>query len=167
MHGGAKGSGAPKGERNGNYRHGQFTGEAVEELRAIRGLLRRCRSTLTALNRDQARAALALVSPSYYVHHARLAELATQYRLPSMFGWSEFPRAGGLMSYGPNLDVMFRLCAGQIDKLLRGAKPGELPVEQASKYEFAVNLKTVRTLEPDPGKRADPRRRNCRMRRRG
>ena len=49
MHGGAKGSGAPKGERNGNYRHGRFTGEAIEELRAIRGLLRRCRGALAEL----------------------------------------------------------------------------------------------------------------------
>jgi putative ABC transport system substrate-binding protein len=59
---------------------------------------------------EHVRAALVLVSPSYYVHHARLAELASRYRLPSMLGWSEFPKAGGLMSSGPNLNDMFALC---------------------------------------------------------
>ncbi len=96
---------------------------------------------------EHVRAALALVSPSYYVHHVRLAELASQYRLPSMLGWSEFPKAGGLMSYGPNLNDMFGRCAGLVDKLLRGAKPAEIPVEQASTYQLVINLKAARHLD--------------------
>jgi putative ABC transport system substrate-binding protein len=96
---------------------------------------------------EHVRAVLALISPSYYVHHARLAELASQYRLPSMLGWSEFPKAGGLMSYGPILNDMFRRCAGLVDKLLRGAKPAELPVEQASTYKLIINLKAARHLD--------------------
>ena len=99
------------------------------------------------MSAEQVRAALALVSPSYYVHHARLAELASQYRLPSMLGWSEFPKAGGLMSYGPNLNDMFERCAGLVDKLLRGAKPAEIPVEQASTYQLIVNLKAAKRLD--------------------
>ena len=73
------------------------------------------------MSAEQVRATLALVSPSYYVHHVRLAELASQYRLPSMLGWSEFPKAGGLMSYGPNLNDMFQRCAGLVDKIPMGA----------------------------------------------
>jgi putative ABC transport system substrate-binding protein len=96
---------------------------------------------------EHVRAVLALASPLYYIHHARLAELASQYRLPSMFEWSEFPKAGGLMSYGPILNDMFRRCAGLVDKLLRGAKPAELPVEQASTYKLIINLKAAQRLD--------------------
>jgi putative tryptophan/tyrosine transport system substrate-binding protein len=100
-----------------------------------------------AMSAERARATLALVSPSYYVHHARLAELARYYRLPSMFGWREYPKVGGLMSFGPNLNDMFRRCAVYVDKILKGAKPAELPVEQASKYEFVINLDAARALD--------------------
>ena len=95
---------------------------------------------------EHARAALALVSPSYYVHHARLAELASQYRLPGLLGWSEFPKAGGLMSYGPNLNDMFARCAGLVDKVLKGAKPADVPVEQASTYQLVVNVKAAQRM---------------------
>ena len=104
-------------------------------------------AAFAAMSAERARAALALVSPSYYVHHALLAELAGQYRLPTMFGWREYPKAGGLMSYGPNLNDMFRRCAAYVDKILKGAKPAELPVEQASKYEFVINLNAARALD--------------------
>ena len=105
-------------------------------------------AAFAAMSAGRARAALALVSPSYYVHHARLAELARHGpRLPSMFGWREYPKVGGLMSYGPNLNDMFRRCAVYVDKILKGAKPAELPVEQASKYEFVINLDAARALD--------------------
>jgi putative ABC transport system substrate-binding protein len=104
-------------------------------------------AAFNTMGAEHVRAALALVSPSYYVHHARLAELAFQYRLPTMLGWSEFPKAGGLMSYGPNLNEMFGHCAGLVDKLLRGAKPAEVPVEQASTYQLVVNLKAAQRLD--------------------
>jgi len=102
-----------------------------------------------AAERERTRAVLALVAPSYYVHHARLAELAALYRLPTMLGWSEFPKAGGLMSYGPDINEMFRRCASLVDKVLRGAKPAEIPVEQASTYQFVLNLKTAQRLKLD------------------
>jgi len=98
------------------------------------------------MSAEQVRAALALVSPSYYVHHARLAELASEYRLPAMLGWSEFAKAGGLMSYGPNLNEMFGRCAGLVDKLLKGGRPADIPVEQASTYQLVVNLRAARRL---------------------
>jgi putative ABC transport system substrate-binding protein len=95
---------------------------------------------------ERSGAALVLASPPYCVHRARLAELARQYRLPSIFGWRENPQEGGLMSYGPNLNDMFRRCAAFVDKVLKGARPVALPVEQASRYEFVINLTAARAL---------------------
>jgi putative ABC transport system substrate-binding protein len=76
----------------------------------------------------------------------RLAELALRYRLPTVFGDRNHAEAGGLMSYGPNLDDRMRRGAIYVDKILRGAKPAELPVEQAMKFEFVINLKTAQAL---------------------
>jgi putative ABC transport system substrate-binding protein len=76
----------------------------------------------------------------------RLAELALKHRLPTMFLFRENVMAGGLMSYGPDLIDLWRRGAVYIDKILKGAKPAELPVEQASKYQLVINLKTARTL---------------------
>jgi len=79
-------------------------------------------------------------------HRARIAEFALARRLPSVFGWKEYAEAGGLMSYGPNLDASWRRIAVFVDKLLKGAKPANLPVEQPSQVELVINLKTARTL---------------------
>jgi putative ABC transport system substrate-binding protein len=75
-----------------------------------------------------------------------LAKLALKYRLPTMFGVRDNVVAGGLMSYAPDLTDMHRRVAVYIDKILKGAKPGELPVEQASTFQLVINLKTARTL---------------------
>jgi putative ABC transport system substrate-binding protein len=80
---------------------------------------------------------------------ARLAELALKCRLPTMFGARENVEAGGLMSYGADRNDLVRLARLYIDKILKGAKPAELPVEQASKYQLVINLKTARTLGLD------------------
>ena len=77
---------------------------------------------------------------------SRLAELASRSRLPAAAPWREFAEAGGLMSYGANIPELFRRAAGQVDKILKGARPGDLPVEQASKFEMVVNLRTAKTL---------------------
>jgi ABC-type uncharacterized transport system substrate-binding protein len=79
-------------------------------------------------------------------HRARLAELALKHRLPSMFGVRENVEAGGLMSYTPDHSDLTRRAATYIDKILKGAKPADLPVEQASKYELVINLKTAKAL---------------------
>ena len=76
----------------------------------------------------------------------RLAELALKHRLPTIFLLRENVMAGGLMSYGPDLIDMWRRVAVYIDKILKGAKPAELPVEQASKFQLVINLKTARAL---------------------
>ena len=80
------------------------------------------------------------------VNENRIAEFAIEHRLPSMFHLPEFVRAGGLLSYGPDRADLFRRAAAYVDKILKGANPGELPVEQASKYELIVNLKTAKAL---------------------
>jgi len=82
-----------------------------------------------------------------FVRHARqMAELAARHRLPAMYGFREHVEAGGLMSYAANFAVMFRRAATFVDKMLKGAKPGDLPVEQPTKFELVINLKTAKAL---------------------
>ena len=76
----------------------------------------------------------------------RLAELALEHRLPSIFPQREYAKAGGLMSYGENLKDFYRRAASFVDRILKGAKPGDLPIEQPATFELAVNLKTARAL---------------------
>jgi putative ABC transport system substrate-binding protein len=91
-------------------------------------------------------ALLGLASPVYYLHRARLAELALERRQPSLFMWRENAEVGSLLSYGPDLQELFRRCAAYVDKILKGASPAELPVEQASTYELIINLRAARAL---------------------
>jgi ABC-type uncharacterized transport system substrate-binding protein len=90
---------------------------------------------------------LVLASPAAYSERgARLAELALKHRLPGMFGIEENAQAGGLMSYSADVLDLYRRSAAYIDKIIKGANPAELPVEQASKYKFVINLKTAKAL---------------------
>jgi putative ABC transport system substrate-binding protein len=79
-------------------------------------------------------------------HRDKVAEFAVKSRVPMMAAWSEFTKAGGLMSYGPNLRDSFRRTAVFVDKILKGAKPADLPVEQPTKFELVINLKTAQAL---------------------
>jgi putative tryptophan/tyrosine transport system substrate-binding protein len=76
----------------------------------------------------------------------RIAEFALTRHLPSIFGWKEYAEAGGLMSYGPNLEESWHRVAAFVDKILKGAKPADLPVEQPTRFELIVNLKTANAL---------------------
>ena len=76
----------------------------------------------------------------------RIVEFALKHRLPGVFPERDFPEAGGLMSYGPNLAAQFRRAAALVDKILKGSKPAEIPVEQPTKFELVINLKTAKTL---------------------
>jgi putative tryptophan/tyrosine transport system substrate-binding protein len=95
-----------------------------------------------------ARADAMLVFPEgvTMVHRARIAEFAVARRLPSMFGWSEYCDAGGLLSYGANQRATYFRLAHYADRILRGENPANLPVEQPTKFELAVNLKTAKAL---------------------
>jgi putative ABC transport system substrate-binding protein len=76
----------------------------------------------------------------------RIIALAAKHRLPAIYGWLVFPEAGGLMSYGPDFQDMARQTAVFVDKILKGASPADLPVEQPTKFELVINLKTAKAL---------------------
>jgi ABC-type uncharacterized transport system substrate-binding protein len=85
-------------------------------------------------------------SPMFYVAHTRLAELTAKHRLPAIFAAKENVVAGGLMSYGTNIPDLSRRAATYVDRILKGAKPADLPVEQPTKLELVINLKTAKAL---------------------
>ena len=82
----------------------------------------------------------------YFTHRAQLVELAAESRLPAIYGVKEFVVAGSLMSYGVDLRDSARRAAGYVDKILNGAKAGDLPIQQPTKFELVINLKTARAL---------------------
>jgi putative ABC transport system substrate-binding protein len=79
-------------------------------------------------------------------HHTRIVDLATQRRIPGMFWRREFAEVGGLMAYGLSIVAMFQRAAVLVDKILKGAKPADIPVEQVMKFELVINLKTAKAL---------------------
>jgi putative ABC transport system substrate-binding protein len=85
-------------------------------------------------------------SALHFAHQARIAALAARNHLPAMSGFPEFAAAGGLMGYGPNLADQFRRAASYVDKILKGTKPADLPVEQPMRFDFVVNMKTAQAL---------------------
>ena len=101
---------------------------------------------LSRMTESQAETLLVMQSTLGIQRKELLAELVLKRRLPTMFGVRENVVAGGLMSYGANLKDLYRRAATQIDKILKGADPADLPVEQATKFEFAINLKTAKAL---------------------
>ncbi len=86
------------------------------------------------------------VDPLVNTHRIRVNTLALAARLPTMHGLREFVEAGGLMSYGPNLPDLLRRAADYVDKILRGVKPGDIPVEQPTKFDLIINLTTAKGL---------------------
>ena len=100
-----------------------------------------------AMAQGRANALLIVTDSIFWQHRDRLAELEVKYRLPTMHEWTEYVAAGGLMAYGVDLTDLFRRAPAYIDKILKGAKPADLPVEQPTKFELVINLKTAKTLE--------------------
>jgi putative ABC transport system substrate-binding protein len=113
----------------------------------------------SVITRGRAEALIGLTNPTLNILQGRIAELAVRNRLASMFGWSEYPEAGGLMSYAPDVNALFRRAAYFVDKILKGTKPADLPVERPTKFEFVINLKTAKqiglTIPPNVLARAD------------
>jgi putative ABC transport system substrate-binding protein len=101
---------------------------------------------LSRISDKGAAALLVVASPVFAAGRVRLAELALKHRLPAMFSTRADAEAGGLMSYGADLNDLYRRSAVYIGKILKGAKPGDLPVEQPTKYQFVINLKTAKAL---------------------
>ena len=99
-----------------------------------------------AMAKDRVGALLVVADTLFLVHRTRLADLAARSRLPAAYGFRDNVEAGGLMSYGPSLPDLFRRAATYVDKILKGAKPADLPVEQPTKFELVINLKTAKTL---------------------
>jgi putative ABC transport system substrate-binding protein len=91
-------------------------------------------------------AVMVIGSPTLYEYQRRIAELAKRTRLPVISAWRQLPESGGLMSYGADIPEMFRRAAVFVDKILKGAKPADLPVERPTKFELVINLKTAKAL---------------------
>jgi putative ABC transport system substrate-binding protein len=123
---------------------GQRTGIAVLEMEARgRDEIER---TFAALTKARAQGLIVLPSPDTLTHQTQIVELASKNRLPAIYPWREFTESGGLMAYSPNRTEMYRRSATFVDKILKGAKPADLPVEQPTKFELVINMKTAKTL---------------------
>ncbi|HZN31205.1 MAG TPA: ABC transporter substrate-binding protein [Xanthobacteraceae bacterium] len=98
---------------------------------------------------QQAHAVVVLSSPLIFGQRSHIAELAVNTRLPTISLFTLFPRSGGLMGYGPNFPDMWKRAATYVDRILRGARAGELPIERPSKFELVINLKTAKAIGLD------------------
>jgi putative ABC transport system substrate-binding protein len=93
-----------------------------------------------------ANAVLVFAAGVLFPRAPRVAELAARNRLPAMYELRQYVDAGGLISYGANINQIWRQAAGFVDKILKGAKPGDLPIEQPTRFELVINLKTAKAL---------------------
>jgi len=110
-------------------------------------------SAFQSAKQKRVNAIMTLTSPSFFAERKRIVGLAGKHRLPAIYFQREFVDEGGLMSYGADYDDLFRRAAVYVDKILKGAKPADLPVQQATKFEFIINLKAAKqiglTLSPE------------------
>ena len=116
-------------------------------------------SGFSTMVRERAGALLGLNNPTFSILQGRIADLALKNRLPTVYGQITFAEAGGLMSYAPDVPHLFRRAATYVDKILKGTKPADLPVERPTKFELVINLKTAKqigvTIPPNVLARAD------------
>ncbi len=103
-------------------------------------------AAFSLIEKDRARALIVTADPVFLTHRGRILEFAGRRRLPAMYFFREFVDAGGLMAYGPSLSDQYRRAATYVDKILKGAKPADLPVEQPTRFELVVNLQTAKAL---------------------
>jgi putative ABC transport system substrate-binding protein len=116
-------------------------------------------AAFSAAVRERVAAVTALASAFFHAEKHRLVRLAAKHRLPTIYENRAFPEAGGLMSYGPDFYEVFRRAATYVDRIFKGTKPGDLPVEQPTKFDLVINLKTAKalglTIPPSLLQRAD------------
>jgi putative ABC transport system substrate-binding protein len=123
---------------------GQRTGIAVLEVEARgRDEIERA---FAALTKARAQGLIVLPNPVTLTHRTQIVELAAKNRLPAMYPWLEFTESGGLMAYSTNRTEMYRRSATFVAKIFQGAKPADLPVEQPTKFELVINMRTARAL---------------------
>jgi ABC-type uncharacterized transport system substrate-binding protein len=129
--------------------------EEIETQRDPKGL----ESAFKTAKQKQVSAIMTTTGRSFFAERKRIVELAGKYRLPAIYFQKEFVDEGGLMSYGADYEDLSRKAAHYVDKILKGAKPADLPVQQATKFEFVINLKTAKqiflTIPPNVLARAD------------
>jgi putative tryptophan/tyrosine transport system substrate-binding protein len=110
-------------------------------------------SAFQTAKRKQVNAMMTTTSPVFFAERKRIVELAVKYRLPAIYPQKEYVDEGGLMFYGTDYEDLYRRAAVYVDKILRGAKPADLPVQQATKFEFVINLRAAKqiglTLSPE------------------
>jgi putative ABC transport system substrate-binding protein len=133
-------------------------GAVMKEIEAAAGVLRvelqlvevrdpnDLDSAFSVMTRRRAGAVVVRADPLFLDHRTRIVKLASDNRLPTIFSQSEYVEAGGLMSYGVNIADLWRRAATYVDKILKGAKPADLPVEQPMKFEFIINLKAAKQI---------------------
>jgi putative ABC transport system substrate-binding protein len=98
------------------------------------------------MGKAKAEAVLVPSFPRFYFEHLSIIEAAAQRRIPAIYEWGDIARAGGLMAYGPVIAELNRRVATYVDKILKGAKPADLPIEQPTKFELVINRKTAKAL---------------------
>jgi ABC-type uncharacterized transport system substrate-binding protein len=129
--------------------------EEIETQLDAKGL----QSAFQTAKQKQVNAIMVTAGRTFFGVRKRIVELATKYRLPAIYFQKEFVDEGGLMSYGVDFDDLYRRAAVYVDKILKGAKPADLPVQQATKFEFVINLKAAKqiglTIPPDVLARAN------------
>ena len=129
--------------------------EEIETQPDAKGL----ESAFQTAKQKQVNAIMTTVSRQFFAERKRIVELAAKYRLPAIYFQKEFIEEGGLMSYGADFDDLFRKSAHYVDKILKGTKPADLPVQQATKFELVINLKAAKqiglTISPDMLARAN------------
>jgi putative tryptophan/tyrosine transport system substrate-binding protein len=103
-------------------------------------------SAFQTAKQKQVNAIMTISTTAFLAERKRIAELAAKYRLPAIYPQKEYVDAGGLMSYGTDNADLYRGAAIYVDKILKGAKPADLPVQQATKFEFVVNLKAAKQI---------------------
>ena len=117
--------------------------EEIETQRDAKGL----ESAFQTAKQKQVGAIMPISARPFFAERKRIVELAVKYRLPAIYPENEFVDGGGLMSYGADSIDLYRRAAVYVDKILKGAKPADLPVQQATKFEFVINLKAAKQID--------------------